>query len=780
MAISAEVLESLNEGVGGLSQVGKFLTVYPLDDDQVVRLARELDAATDGLEGPSVPFDVQLRPGSLVHYRFGSFSGRTLQFPGGEITDVIVDPQGEPFPEDRSAAAPAWAADPFARAGVARPRAKSIGGRYALVSTLYRSPRGSVHLAVDVEGGRSCIVKEARRGARSRTDGGDARDRSRHEAEVLKRLEPDPRFPRVLDVQELDGDVFLILEHLEGTPLATAVASELRYGRLPSIRLVGRCREAASMLEAVHDRGFVYRDMNSSNVLVTDEGMKLVDFELACEIGSSPDDVAGTPGSMSPQQLAGDPASIADDVYGLGALLYLLATGADPVDAPDPGDLLTRPIPSMNPSLDPRLAEVIGRCLDPDPRARFSTPMEAADAMEAAAPSRRRQRTEAEDEEEHPSFRDLAAAIGAGLDSAGPDRDLGSGLAGDVLALSELVACGASRDRDALARTARRLDAAPSLADPPLVGLYAGEMGISVALLRAGRVLSDDSLVASATRRARMVADEPFRSPDLYVGAAGRIRGHRLWAEITGDHAHLEPAAAAAEWLLEVVEEAGDGAIRWRIPAGFPSSGSAFLGMAHGAAGIGDSLLDVFEHTADERLADAARAAGAWIARSAIPALDDGSGLAWPMVEGGPSTGAAWCHGATGIGGFMLHAARLDVWPEAAEFSSRAARTTALGPRSLGPTRCHGLAGSIGFLLDMSTHTGDGSWLDRARALAHLLAAFRVEHDGERVWVEDASTPLASGYLTGAAGLAMCFLRLADEGARSPGDQASSAAEAAR
>src|SRR5439155_15017643 len=95
VAASIRALEYLNEGSGGLSQVGKFITVYPNDDAQAVRLARALDEATRGLRGPAVPSDRPLTPGSVVYYRYGGFDGRHFQTPLGAILPAISTPHGE-------------------------------------------------------------------------------------------------------------------------------------------------------------------------------------------------------------------------------------------------------------------------------------------------------------------------------------------------------------------------------------------------------------------------------------------------------------------------------------------------------------------------------------------------------------------------------------------------------------------------------------------------------------------------------------------------------------
>jgi hypothetical protein len=341
VAASPSVVAALNEGEGGISQVGKFLTVYPCDEEQAVKLAAALDRATRGLRGPRVETDRELRFGSLVHYRYAAFIGGPH------------DP--EPSPPTP---------DPFVAAGVAEAQEhRPVAGRYVLVSTLHRSAGGSVHLAADVESGTACVLKRAGRDARTGPDGRDARDHLRHEASVLERLALDPRFPAVRDLIEEMGDLYLVMEHLAGRTLGSEVT-----GPCGTERTVAWGRQLASALCAIHRAGLVYRDLDPANVIVGEDGVvRLVDFELACDIGSTGEAV-GTPGYCSPQQITGAPAAIADDVYGLGAVLHFLATGADP-GTPDTG------------ALEQGLERVIARCLDEDPDVRYPSTEELDSAL---------------------------------------------------------------------------------------------------------------------------------------------------------------------------------------------------------------------------------------------------------------------------------------------------------------------------------------------------------------------------------------------------------------
>jgi lantibiotic modifying enzyme len=295
-----------------------------------------------------------------------------------------------------------------------------------------------------------------------------------------------------------------------------------------------------------------------------------------------------------------------------------------------------------------------------------------------------------------------------------------------------------------------------------LPGLYVGEGSTGVALLRAGQVLGDFSLIEAAAERSHAISTIPFASPDLFNGTAGRIRFH-LWVyEETKDVAHLQYAIRAGEWLLETAQHLSADEVSWVMPEGYGTlSGPVALSYAHGASGIADSLLDLFDVTNDHRFRDIAAGTARWVARQAHPILADGSGFAWPDMEGGSPMTGFWCHGASGIGQFFLHVAQLDLLPRAWELAAGAARTTGQTVRFGGPTHCHGLAGSIEFLLDMYQATGNREYLGESRSLARLLEGFSRVHEGNLEYCNDFTDSFSPDYLLGYAGIAVTMLRLA-------------------
>jgi hypothetical protein len=735
-----------------------------------------------------------------VYYRYGGFDGRHLQTPLGEIAPAISTPDGELVPDRRLTAytPPDWVVDPFLATGAAATLptpSPLVARRYLLVATLHHSFRGTVHLAVDVDTPRRCVLKRAWRDAMLDRDGRDARDHLRHEADVLARLAPDPRFPAVYDLLEQDGDLFLVLEDLEGQTLEAFVRGLSLQGRqMPGQQVATWGRELAAAMGAVHARGLIYNDLKSNNVIVAADGtLRLIDFGLTYEPGGSlPSFGKGTPGYMSPQREQGVEPAMVDDVHALGAVLFFMATAAEPSIRPRPSGRVDRQVRLLNPGIGAGLAEVIARCVREDPAARYPSmaaldaalaeiepsasvippPFGAEPAAQSEARARRHARAQARRLGDSLCSVAEPAPDGVGLlwisRHEGRDgilsRDLNAGGAGAVLALAELVGqLGVPRHRRVLAQGARWLAAAPRPTGRPLPGLYVGEAGPAAALLRAGQVLGDADLIATAAARGRWIASLPYASQDLYNGTAGRLRFHLLLWDETADPEHLRHAVEAGEVLLAASEAAGPGEVRWRIPPGYDGlSGCANLGYAHGAAGIADVLLDLFEATSDQRFLAPAQGAARWLARLAVPVLEDGSGADWPTDEGTSLFAPMWCHGACGIGRFFLHAAQLRAHPEARDLALRAARSVARGARWATPTQCHGLAGNIEFLLDVLQATGDHCYLAEARSLAAILDSFALKQDGLLVWPSEEATVFTPDYTVGYAGVAVCVLRLAD------------------
>ncbi len=151
-------------------------------------------------------------------------------------------------------------------------------------------------------------------------------------------------------------------------PMQYAPGGDLRKVRGTSYtRIVPLLIEVARALEHAHSRGVVHRDLKPGNVLLDARGLTLLaDFGAAAPTGETAGTTPGSPFTSSPQQLAGEPPTPSDDIYGLGALAYELLSGYPPfypnfdaervrAEPPAPLDPV-QPIP-------PRLEQIIWRML---------------------------------------------------------------------------------------------------------------------------------------------------------------------------------------------------------------------------------------------------------------------------------------------------------------------------------------------------------------------------------------------------------------------------------
>jgi serine/threonine protein kinase len=793
-ASSMEKLALMNQGLAGGSQIGKFITIYPGSDEEAVVIAGKLDVILHGLAGPSIVSDRMLRPDSLIFYRYGEHNSKAyVQDITGRVWPAIYTLDNQLIPDKRTLRyqPPPQRNDPFLASGVATDLPKTprmLAERYAIVRVISSSIRHTISLAVDIEKHRTCIVKSPGRRWQN-TLPERMREPFRREARALQALGSHPRIPAFFDLIEEESNIHLIMSDIPGELLMERLNKGLD---LVSIRqIITWAIDLAEVLDAIHDRGFVYADLKPTNIIIgQDEKLYLIDFELADRQDAPGRAKNGTRGYMSPQQYEGQPRCIADDVYSFGSLLYHLVTAAESSYAPDPAALLARPIEILRPDVPPALRDIIVRCLQPHPDARYARMGDVIDALQAIDEKDYQGISWNEDTSLNSGMpesraREIALALldtlcataqqpesGEGLTwktchpiaNGYALRDVNIGHAGTLLALAGLVAgLNVPGAHSILAQGADALRAMLPHSDPPLPGLYVGEAGVGAAFLLAGQVLEDDALIALAVERSRCISRLPHISPDVMHGTAGRLLFHLLVWDETQEPEHLSAALACGEHLIQTAQIRELGEICWTLPAAFEGfSQSAYPGYAHGVAGIADALLDLFEVAGDERLIPIIQGAVRWLRRLAIPTLADQSGLNWPVTEDkNVSSYASWCHGSTGIGRFFLHASRYTWLPGAIDMATCAAKTVTRLTKSGGPTLCHGLAGSIEFLLDMYQETHNASYLAEAQTFGQILEAFATKDEaGHLVFYSDQLDLFSPDYQVGYAGIAISFLRL--------------------
>jgi serine/threonine-protein kinase len=191
---------------------------------------------------------------------------------------------------------------------------------------------------------------------------------------------------------------YLVMEYLEGKPL-----NYLLTEPVPADVAVPILTQVLEALQAAHDAGIVHRDLKPENIFLIKRGknehfVKVLDFGLAKLLDSSIPAahtaaglIVGTPEFMSPEQANSVPVDGRSDIYSLGCIAWLLATGRLPFPQRGLTDLLVahrgqlpRPPHEVNPNVSKALSDVIMKACAKQPAARYQSAREFAQALEAA------------------------------------------------------------------------------------------------------------------------------------------------------------------------------------------------------------------------------------------------------------------------------------------------------------------------------------------------------------------------------------------------------------
>lgn len=223
-----------------------------------------------------------------------------------------------------------------------------LSSRYRLERRLGRGGMGTVYKATDTSLERAVAVKLIRDDL---VTSSDAVDRFRREAKAAAAF----AHPNLVTVHDfgVDSDtrVFLVMELLEGFTLRQRFEQQKKFATQQILQILGG---VCAGLQAAHEQGLIHRDLKPENIFLTqsgeDEVSKILDFGLAkflvsptnsavATVDTLPGVLMGTPQYMSPDQLSGEVASAAWDIWALTVITYEMLTGMHPFPATSVGQM---------------------------------------------------------------------------------------------------------------------------------------------------------------------------------------------------------------------------------------------------------------------------------------------------------------------------------------------------------------------------------------------------------------------------------------------------------
>lgn len=272
-----------------------------------------------------------------------------------------------------------------------------IDGRYRIFKKLGEGGMGEVYAADHVHIEKRFAVKLLKAEIVSN-------------AEAVKRFQQEARSSssikhrNIIAVEDFgrltDGRIYMCMELLDGAPLNDMIQQPMSADRLLNILI-----QAGHGLAAAHTKGIVHRDMKPENIYVTQEGNppqdvpKLLDFGIAKVAGNEGQNnltrtgtIFGTPFYMAPEQALGNPVDARTDIYAMGVIMYECFAGSLPFQGESFMGILTQHITTPPEPVAQRaakagralpmgVAEIITKCMEKDPAARYQTMDELVNAL---------------------------------------------------------------------------------------------------------------------------------------------------------------------------------------------------------------------------------------------------------------------------------------------------------------------------------------------------------------------------------------------------------------
>lgn len=216
-----------------------------------------------------------------------------------------------------------------------------LDGRYQVIQLLGSGGFGRTYIATDIRrpGNPKCVVKHLTPASSDPNSLQTARRLFASEAETLEQLGSHDQIPRLLAYFEQNQEFFLVQEFIPGHTLSVELYPGQRWTEVQVISLL---QEVLEILEFIHQRGVIHRDVKPDNLIrrQTDNKLVLVDFGAVKQVSSqqtgqnSMTVAIGTPGYMPSEQGRGQPRP-SSDIYALGIIAIQALTGYPPLQLPE-------------------------------------------------------------------------------------------------------------------------------------------------------------------------------------------------------------------------------------------------------------------------------------------------------------------------------------------------------------------------------------------------------------------------------------------------------------
>ncbi|GGR39217.1 class III lanthionine synthetase LanKC [Streptomyces aurantiogriseus] len=313
-----EILGRRGSKYGDRSASGKFITIYPPNEEILERTLHELEELVGGTPAPYILSDLRWQQGPLF-VRYGGFVLKMARAENGALVPGIRNPQGEMVPDVRRPAfrPPEWVTLPpfLAEAHQKRKQGTLKNFPFRVHKALHFSNGGGVYRAVDQRTGTEVLLKEARPLAGLDASGADAITRMEREHWALTKLAGLPAVPALIDYRDGHEHRFLAREFIDGEALIDVLRRRHPFtsgDNSPEARAayttwaLDILDQVSAGVAAMHERGVVFGDLHPGNILLkADNTVAFIDMETCTPVEDGHPQAMGALGFHAPHHLTG-------------------------------------------------------------------------------------------------------------------------------------------------------------------------------------------------------------------------------------------------------------------------------------------------------------------------------------------------------------------------------------------------------------------------------------------------------------------------------------------
>lgn len=767
-------LAFLNSGKGGITQVGKFITIYCLNDAHFKTSLRGLSRQfTKFFKVPFIITDKRPYPHLPLFYRYGAFRKKEVQNTMGIFESVITDSYGKPVPDKRANtfSLPSGVPDPFKNKGQCNTELnnKLLLNKYVTFKKLSDTYKTETYFGIDLSRKNSCIIKIAKADIEIERDV-YPHDLLINEIKILKFLNHQ-YFPQVIDDFEYSNRKVMVTSLIDGINLFDFISLNAVQGIFLSRRQLKKLfLSLLNNIQVLEEKGITHNDLKPGNIIVDRHlNTSIIDFETSSFKSNSP---GSNPNLKSRGYYNRRSKPSNPDYYALGMILYFIQTGYNISDAPREDNIMERPLHYLTGKSSIGLEKCISKLCNNNYNTIATVIRDFNQAINAKITPFRIKRSEIN------AIADSYHAIPQNIvewlfkhslynnqvtywnsthryNSGEGRTDINIGSSGILLFLAYFFITtkqSPGKNLHLYENAVQYINTTKN--QHQITGLFVGEAGKALATITALFAIGKFNVNVIQEKLKYIKYNLPLNN-DFYNGKAGAGFLFAILYAVTQDRRHIETAMKIAKEVIKnrSLDKTG---IFWEDN----QTQKHFIGFAHGIAGIGYFLITLYRLSRDKQLLKTIYHIADTLLKNAVTYSKRSKLINWPAEPGTDITNNHWCNGTSGIGIFFLELYKITRDNFFLDILHKCAYTVIKASAYMNPTMCHGLSGNINFLISYYQLTKDVRLKAEIFRLAEVLKMSGIVSDDHFLFPSESPYIITPDLWVGFTGTAYVFQRL--------------------